>query len=99
MGLVESCCTIDKPLFTGFCPGNRGFLKFGLFVESRIGEVNVLLIHALFCQRDRFAEVINLSNLFNSEICCDFMHMLVTEDPAGKAPLCGAIQEELHWQT
>lgn len=49
------------PVFQVFGPGNRDFLRFGLFVKSWVGEVDVLLIHALFGQSNRFTEVINLS--------------------------------------
>ena len=49
------------PVSRVFCPGNRNLSEAGLFVEGRIGEVNVLLIHALLGQGDGLTEVINLS--------------------------------------
>ena len=36
-------------------------LLTALFVKSRIGEIDVLLIHALLGQSDRLTEAINLS--------------------------------------
>ena len=41
----------------------RGYwFKCPLFIESRVGEVDVFLVHLLLSQADGFAEVINLSN-------------------------------------
>lgn len=34
---------------------------FRLFIEGRVGKINVLLIESLFGQLNGFAEVINLS--------------------------------------
>lgn len=76
-------CRAEKiPVSGQFCPGNRDFLRHRLFIESRIGKVDVLLIHALLGQGDCLAEVINLSKAIESlapqefpdlpdhEICC-----------------------------
>jgi hypothetical protein len=46
-------------LFRYFYPKNRKFLEI-LLIESRVGEVDVLLVHALLSQGDRFAKAIGV---------------------------------------
>ena len=60
---------IKKSLFPGhFCLGNRDLLNFVLFVEGRIGKVNVLLVHALFGKGNRFAKAYRGKKTFRQKM-------------------------------
>lgn len=46
----------ENPRFPGRNARETGILLNLLAVEGRVGEIDVFLIHAVFCQADRFAE-------------------------------------------
>lgn len=52
----------EIPAFRAFLSESRDFLGSCLFVECWIGEVNVLLVHTLLCQSNRFAETLEVNH-------------------------------------